>query len=56
MPKPKSPDVKKKLSEKFPDKFPKKSINIPPVLSASFSDDLNGFGSYSNTGMGESFL
>ena len=57
MPKPKSPDVKKKLSEKFPEKFPpKKSINIPPVLSASFSDDLTGFGSYSNAGMGESFL
>jgi len=52
---PKSSDVKLKLSEKLP----KKSVNIPPVLPASISDDLTGFGSYGSFGYsndGESFL
>jgi len=50
----KTPDLKLKLSEKLP----KKSVNIPPVLPASISDDLTGFGSYSSFGHseGESFL
>ena len=46
--KPKSPDLKMKLSKKLPKKS---SLDIPPVLPASISDDLTGFGSYSNMGV-----